>query len=86
MLDLTGRSINVISLAGLAFATGMVLEEGNRNYGENLMLFDQLFGTYINPDRRPPRTIGIHDPMPNRLFDQIAHPFRTVRSVVPAAE
>ena len=23
------------------------LDEGNRNYGQNLLLWDQLFGTYI---------------------------------------
>ena len=30
-----------------------LVEEGNRNYGENLMLFDQLFGTFFLPARRP---------------------------------
>ena len=41
-------------------------EEGNRNYGENLMLFDQLFGTFFLPSRRPPADIGIRYPMPPR--------------------
>jgi sterol desaturase/sphingolipid hydroxylase (fatty acid hydroxylase superfamily) len=54
----------------------MVPEEGNRNYGENLMLFDMLFGTFINPNRRPPADIGISEPMPAALAAQIAHPFR----------
>jgi sterol desaturase/sphingolipid hydroxylase (fatty acid hydroxylase superfamily) len=56
-----------------------VIEEGNTNYGENLMLFDQLFGTFFNPDRRPPKAIGIRDdmpPMPATLSGQIAYPFR----------
>lgn len=54
----------------------MVREEGDRNYGENLMLFDLLFGTFFNPDRRPPADIGIREPMPATLAAQIAHPFR----------
>jgi sterol desaturase/sphingolipid hydroxylase (fatty acid hydroxylase superfamily) len=65
----------------------MVPEEGNRNYGENLMLFDQLFGTFSNPERRPPREIGIRDEMPATLRGQIAYPFRRraeAPSVVPA--
>jgi sterol desaturase/sphingolipid hydroxylase (fatty acid hydroxylase superfamily) len=54
----------------------MVREEGNRNYGENLMLFDLLFGTFINPDRPPPAEIGIREPMPPTLVEQILYPFR----------
>ncbi|MCW5747297.1 MAG: sterol desaturase family protein [Alphaproteobacteria bacterium] len=54
----------------------MVPEEGNRNYGENLMFCDQLFGTFINPDRRPPADIGIREPMPATLLQQILQPFR----------
>ncbi len=52
-----------------------VLAEGNRNYGENLMLFDQLFGTYFNAPRRPPKDIGIAHPMPSTFFGQLAVPF-----------
>ena len=52
-----------------------VLVEGNRNYGENLMLFDQLFGTYFNAPRRPPADIGIHQPMPETFLGQLAIPF-----------
>ena len=52
-----------------------LIEEGNRNYGENLMLFDQLFGTYFNPKRRPPRDIGINHPMPETFLQQLKVPF-----------
>jgi sterol desaturase/sphingolipid hydroxylase (fatty acid hydroxylase superfamily) len=52
-----------------------VLAEGNRNYGENLMLFDQLFGTYFNAARRPPADIGIAQPMPSTFWGQLAIPF-----------
>lgn len=50
--------------------------EGNRNYGENLVLFDLLFGTYLNPARRPPTRIGIAEPMPATFLGQLAEPFR----------
>jgi sterol desaturase/sphingolipid hydroxylase (fatty acid hydroxylase superfamily) len=52
-----------------------VLAEGNRNYGENLVLFDQLFGTYFNAARRPPVDIGISQPMPKTFLGQLAIPF-----------
>ena len=52
-----------------------VLAEGNRNYGENLMLFDMLFGTYFNAPRRPPKDIGISHPMPETFLGQLAVPF-----------
>jgi len=52
-----------------------VLAEGNRNYGENLMLFDQLFGTFFLSPRRPPADIGIRHPMPATFFGQLKVPF-----------
>ena len=66
----------------------MVLEEGNTNYGENLMLWDQLFGTFYNPNRRPPAEIGIEGPMPAAFLAQLAHPFRRqeVRDAPPREE
>ena len=55
----------------------MVPAEGNRNYGENLMFLDQLFGTFFYPaERRPPIAIGISEPMPPTFGQQILHPFR----------
>ena len=52
-----------------------VLAEGNRNYGENLMIFDQAFGTYFNSARRPPADIGIKHPMPETFWGQLKVPF-----------
>lgn len=52
-----------------------VLSEGNRNYGENLMLFDQLFGTFYNSPRRPPVDIGILHEMPSTFLGQLRVPF-----------
>jgi sterol desaturase/sphingolipid hydroxylase (fatty acid hydroxylase superfamily) len=52
-----------------------VLAEGNKNYGENLMIFDQAFGTYFNSTRRPPADIGIKHPMPATFWGQLKVPF-----------
>lgn len=52
-----------------------VLEEGNSNYGENIMLWDIVFGTRFYPaDRRPPLDIGCPDPVPKQFLGQIFFP------------
>ncbi|QIF00110.1 sterol desaturase family protein [Roseimicrobium sp. ORNL1] len=54
----------------------MDLREGNKNYGENLVLWDLLFGTYFDDaTRRPPQKIGIKEAMPKGFFGQLAAPF-----------
>ncbi len=52
------------------------LVEGNRNYGENLMIWDHIFGTWINPNKRPSANIGITDDMPLKFTQQLAWPFK----------
>lgn len=52
------------------------LREGNKNYGENIAIWDLAFGTYFKAPRRPPADIGIADPMPPRFTQQLAWPFR----------
>ncbi|MBI2233872.1 MAG: sterol desaturase family protein [Micavibrio aeruginosavorus] len=52
------------------------LREGNKNYGENVVLWDILFGTWFNENRRPPADIGISEAMPPRFIDQVLWPFR----------
>lgn len=53
----------------------MDLREGNRNYGENIILWDQVFGTFVNPkDRRPPADIGMKDFMPDKFWQQLLWP------------
>ncbi|CAN7604365.1 sterol desaturase family protein [Rhizobium sp. LjRoot258] len=52
-----------------------VLAEGNTNYGENLVLWDQLFGTYFNPARRPPAEIGISGRIAEGFVAQLVQPF-----------
>jgi len=49
--------------------------EGNMNYGENLMLWDFVFRSFLNPARRPPAKIGINGPMPASFIGQLKHPF-----------
>ncbi len=53
----------------------MKLSEGNRNYGENLSVWDLLFGTYFNEARRPPARSGVREALPTRLSGQLAYPF-----------
>ncbi|MBW9116593.1 sterol desaturase family protein [Rhizobium cauense] len=54
-----------------------VLAEGNTNYGENLVLWDQIFGTYLNPARRPPVEIGISGRIAEGFLAQLVQPFST---------
>jgi len=60
-------------------------EEGNSNYGENLVFWDILFGTRYLPPRRPPVNIGCDDIVPTGFLAQLAYPFgnwlRPVRSI-----
>jgi sterol desaturase/sphingolipid hydroxylase (fatty acid hydroxylase superfamily) len=54
----------------------MDLREGNKNYGENLVLWDLMFGTYFDDTRRrPPAKIGIREAMPATLWGQLVAPF-----------
>ena len=51
------------------------VEEGNTNYGENLMLWDQLCGTFLYKKDEDIDRIGINDHMPLRFVDQLKMPF-----------
>ncbi|MCC7305905.1 MAG: sterol desaturase family protein [Alphaproteobacteria bacterium] len=54
----------------------MDLREGDKNYCENMMLWDHVFGTYFREShRRPPVDIGIKDFMPPKFRHQIIWPF-----------
>ena len=50
-------------------------EEGNRNYGENLMIWDMTFGTYRYKKGCHIATIGISEYMPATLLRQLYVPF-----------
>lgn len=50
--------------------------EGNCNYGENLIIWDVVFGTRLLPsDRKPPSNVGCKDPVPDSFLGQLAYPF-----------
>lgn len=53
-------------------------EETDTNYGEMTIIWDILFGSYHNPDRRPPRNVGldaIDAPVSSHIFRQFFQPF-----------
>ncbi len=57
------------------------LNEGNKNYGENIMIWDHLFGTFFNTRaKRPPEDIGISEAMPPGFLQQLAWPFCSRRT------
>lgn len=56
------------------------IREGNKNYGENLMIWDQIFRTYFNPDRRPPANIGVNEYIPPGFVAQLVHPFAKLKT------
>ena len=51
------------------------MKESNKNYGENIMLWDHVFRTYFNPDRRPPVDIGTFVYIPPGFLAQLSYPF-----------
>ncbi|MBW6423860.1 sterol desaturase family protein [Rhizobium sp. XQZ8] len=51
------------------------IREGNTNYGENIVVFDLLFGTYFNPDRPSSTDIGIKGQIAQGFLQQLAQPF-----------
>jgi sterol desaturase/sphingolipid hydroxylase (fatty acid hydroxylase superfamily) len=56
------------------------LREGNKNYCENVMIWDHVFGTYFDDAaRRPPVNIGIKETMPVRFVEQLVWPFKSGR-------
>ncbi|MEO5626029.1 MAG: sterol desaturase family protein [Dokdonella sp.] len=72
----TGPLDYVFSTPGLhRWHHSRIPAEGNRNYGENFVLWDLLFGTYFNPPRRPPADIGIDGRIASGFLRQLAQPF-----------
>jgi len=54
-----------------------VLREGNKNYSENIMIWDLVFRThFIDSKRRPPIKIGITQKMPDKFHEQLVWPFK----------
>lgn len=56
----------------------MNLSEGDMNYGENVVIWDIVFGTFYNKKhKRPPKFIGVPEYMPPRFVHQLMWPFLT---------
>ncbi|MBX2834698.1 MAG: sterol desaturase family protein [Micavibrio sp.] len=53
------------------------LHEGNRNYGENVMIWDIIFNSFYNAPHRPPVDIGTKDYVPDTFWMQVVWPFLT---------
>jgi ornithine lipid hydroxylase len=51
------------------------LREGNTNYGENIVVFDMIFGTFYNPDRPSSTDIGISGTIARGFVPQLTQPF-----------
>ena len=51
------------------------LSEGNTNYGENVVVWAQVFGTYFNPPRPSSIDIGISGEIAQGFLRQLAQPF-----------
>jgi sterol desaturase/sphingolipid hydroxylase (fatty acid hydroxylase superfamily) len=62
------------------------LAESQANYGNNLVVWDVLFGTWLLPaDRQPPAGVGLGgEPYPEDWMGQVAAPFRR-QGASPAA-
>lgn len=62
------------------------LDEANRNYGSNCIVWDLVFGTFFWPrDRRPPAKVGLHGlpQFPQRFWGQLLSPFRWPKPQTP---
>jgi ornithine lipid hydroxylase len=51
--------------------------ETDTNFGEATIIWDRIFGTYFNPDRAPPRNVGLggHVRVSARLLESVFQPF-----------
>lgn len=58
----------------------MNLDEGDMNYGENVVIWDIVFGTFYNKKhKRPPSFIGVPEYMPPLFRHQLLWPFLTMK-------
>lgn len=61
----------------------MDLDEGNSNLGSAFVIFDRLFGTWLDPDARAPvGAIGVAEQTPKGFFAQLVAPFTSTASKV----
>ena len=63
------------------------VEEANKNFGNNLILWDLVFGTFYHPRDRDAPPVGIHGlEMPRSYLGQILSPIQWSRLGKPDAE
>jgi sterol desaturase/sphingolipid hydroxylase (fatty acid hydroxylase superfamily) len=61
----------------------MNLDEGNSNLGSAFVIFDRLFGTWLDPHARAPvGAIGVAEQTPKGFFAQLVAPFTSTASKV----
>lgn len=61
------------------------IEESNRNYGNNLIIWDIIFGTFFNPKGREVETVGlINREYPKSYVAQLKAPFSSQDLTKPA--
>ena len=68
----------IFSMAELhRFHHSKIIEESNRNYGNNLIFWDIVFGTFYYPKEREVNTIGLYNPAyPKDYIGQLKAPFQ----------
>lgn len=86
-IDLKGGWFNYIfSLTELhRWHHSQVIEESNNNYGNNLIIWDMVFGTFFHPKHREVGTIGLlNRHYPKSYLKQMFAPFSKVDLTKPA--
>ena len=68
----------IFSMAELhRFHHSKIIDESNQNYGNNLIFWDIVFGTFYYPKEREVRTIGLYNPdYPKGYLGQLKAPFQ----------
>ena len=57
----------------------VLIDESQHNFGNNLSIWDRVFGTWYLPADRRPVAVGLGSPYPAGWWSQIRAPFRSVR-------
>ena len=68
----------IFSMAELhRFHHSKIIDESNKNYGNNLIFWDIIFGTFFYPKEREVSTIGLYNPAyPKDYIGQLKAPFQ----------
>ncbi len=55
----------------------VVIDESQKNFGNNLAIWDKVFGTWFKPLDRRPTAVGLGEPYPQSWWGQVRAPFRS---------